>query len=213
MRDIIIVAGIILLCTQACISNQSTQAQLSGGMLVGGGCDGCEIMYAGMPTNLVFSDTTSGWWEEGDKLLVKGKVFQRDGKTPAAGVILYFWQTGADGLYRPSKLQQSPGRLHGRLRAWVQTDTSGQYALYTIRPAPYPDRNIPAHIHIAVLEPDLNEYYIDDVEFESDTLLTPELRASREQRAGSGIGILNMVGGTLHIRRDIILGKHIPYYK
>jgi len=60
--------------------------------LVGGGCDGCEIMYVGMPTNISSVDTSAGWTEKGQKLLVTGTVFKLDGKTPAPNVVIYYWK-------------------------------------------------------------------------------------------------------------------------
>ncbi len=56
--------------------------------LVGGGCDGCEIMFVGMPTNINSIDTSDGWTENGQKLLITGTAFKIDGKTPASNVII-----------------------------------------------------------------------------------------------------------------------------
>jgi protocatechuate 3,4-dioxygenase beta subunit len=36
--------------------------------LPGGPCEGCEIMFLGMPLKLNAMDTTVGWFEEGQKL-------------------------------------------------------------------------------------------------------------------------------------------------
>ncbi|MEO7048701.1 MAG: hypothetical protein ABI091_25595, partial [Ferruginibacter sp.] len=67
--------------------------------LVGGGCDGCEIMFVGMPKNISSVDTSVGWTEKGQKLLVTGKVYKIDGKTPAPNVIIYYWHTDNNGYY------------------------------------------------------------------------------------------------------------------
>ena len=61
--------------------------------LVGGGCDGCELMYVGMPSDILSIDTSSGWYAVGQKLLVTGTVFKLDGKTKAPDVVIYYWQT------------------------------------------------------------------------------------------------------------------------
>ena len=44
--------------------------------IVGGGCDGCELMYVGMPKNIQSIDTSSAWNEKGQKLLVTGKILK-----------------------------------------------------------------------------------------------------------------------------------------
>jgi protocatechuate 3,4-dioxygenase beta subunit len=43
------------------------------------GCDGCEIMFVGMPKNISSVDTSAGWAEKGQKLLVTGNVYKIDG--------------------------------------------------------------------------------------------------------------------------------------
>ena len=41
--------------------------------LVGGGCDGCELMYVDLPTNISSIDTSAGWTEIGQKTCSYGK--------------------------------------------------------------------------------------------------------------------------------------------
>lgn len=179
---------------------------------VGGGCDGCELMFVGMPEALNAIDTSAGWYEEGQKLLVTGTVYKRDGKTPAADVIVYYWQTDNNGLYSPSKEVDKQAGRHGHIRGWIRTDKTGRYSVYTIRPAPYPDADIPAHIHISIKEPDLNEYYIDDLVFDDDILLTGKLRSDMEGRGGSGILRILLSGEMQIAEHNIILGLNIPDY-
>lgn len=181
--------------------------------IVGGGCDGCEIMYVGMPTNIKPADTSIGWAEKGQKLLVTGKVYKIDGKTPAPNVIIYYWQTDNNGYYSPTKGMDEKARRHGHIRGWVKTDEKGNYSIYTIRPAPYPNENIPAHIHTSIKEPNIdNEYYIDEFIFDDDKLLTGEKRKALENRGGSGI-LRVLISGDLQIaEHNIILGLNIPNY-
>lgn len=56
--------------------------------IVGGHFENREYMYIGMPENIPSVDTSKGWYQDGQKLLITGTIFQRDGKTPAPGVIL-----------------------------------------------------------------------------------------------------------------------------
>ncbi|MBY0436526.1 MAG: intradiol ring-cleavage dioxygenase, partial [Cyclobacteriaceae bacterium] len=74
-------------------------AQRDSSKKIGGGCDGCELMYVGIPQVINAVDTSAGWHEPGTRLIVTGKVYQRDGRTPAPGVIVYYWQTDSKGLY------------------------------------------------------------------------------------------------------------------
>jgi protocatechuate 3,4-dioxygenase beta subunit len=182
--------------------------------LVGGGCDGCEIMYIDMPKILPSIDTSSGWHEGGQKLLLTGTVYQIDGRTPASNVILYYWQTDSQGSYTPKDNQSPKSKVHGHIRGWVKTDTKGQYAIYTNRPGVYPDKNEPAHIHFSIKEPDVkNEYYPDDVIFDDDPLVLPYIkRNTLKNRGGSGI-VRILLNGKLQVaEHDIILGLNIPHY-
>lgn len=180
---------------------------------VGGGCEDCDLMYAAMPASINTTDTSAGWYEKGQKLLLTGIVYQRDGKTPAPNVIIYYWQTDATGYYSPREGMDARGRRHGHLRGWMQTDEQGRYALYTVRPAPYPNDNIPAHIHTAIKEPDIaNEYYIDEFVFDDDPLLTTAKRKALENRGGSGILRVLVAGDVQVAEHDIILGLNIPNY-
>ncbi|MBK9461135.1 MAG: intradiol ring-cleavage dioxygenase [Sphingobacteriales bacterium] len=181
--------------------------------LVGGGCDGCEIMYVGMPTNISPADTSAGWTQKGQKLLVTGIVFKLDGKTPAPNVVIYYWQTDNNGYYSPKQGMDEKAKRHGHIRGWVRTDENGKYSIYTIKPAPYPNENIPAHIHTSIKEPNIdNEYYIDEFIFDDDKLLTGEKRKALENRGGSGI-LRVLLSGDLQIaEHNIILGLNIPNY-
>jgi protocatechuate 3,4-dioxygenase, beta subunit len=79
--------------------------------------------------------------ERGEALHVEGRVLRPDGVTPAAGVVLYVYHTDVDGVYQ--RVAGAPPRLRG----WMRTDAAGRYAYRTIRPAPYPDAEIAAHVH------------------------------------------------------------------
>ncbi|CAN5568056.1 hypothetical protein BH11BAC2_BH11BAC2_09540 [soil metagenome] len=181
--------------------------------LIGGGCDGCEIMFVGMPTNINAVDTSFGWTENGQKLLVTGTAYKIGGKTPAPNVIIYYWQTDNNGYYSTTKGMDEKAKRHGHIRGWVKTDENGKYSIYSIRPAPYPNENIPAHIHTSVKEPNIeNEYYIDEFVFDDDKLLKREKRKALENRGGSGV-LRVLISGNLQIaEHNIILGLNIPNY-
>ncbi|NOT75052.1 MAG: intradiol ring-cleavage dioxygenase [Cyclobacteriaceae bacterium] len=179
--------------------------------IVGGGCDGCELMFDGIPKTINSADTTLAWKNSHKKLIVSGIIYQPDGKTPARDVILYYYHTNAKGVYASGK-NQIFAKRHGELRGWVKTGTSGEYKIFTIEPAPYPNEKNPAHIHMTVKESKLNEYYIDDLFFDEDPLLTTALRNKNENRGGSGVMIIGEKNGVHYAERNITLGLHIPNY-
>jgi protocatechuate 3,4-dioxygenase, beta subunit len=194
-------------------SNLPIQKNTDIKKFVGGGCDGCELMYVGMPTNINATDTSTGWTEKGQKLLVTGKVYKIDGKTPAPNVVIYYWQTDNNGYYSPRNGMNENAKRHGHIRGWVKSDKDGNYAIYTIKPAPYPNENIPAHIHTSIKEPNIeNEYYIDEFIFDDDKLLTSEKRKALENRGGSGILRVLLKDDLQIAEHNIILGLHIPNY-
>ena len=181
--------------------------------LVGGGCDGCELMFVDMPGIIHSVDTSSAWAGDGQKLLVKGLVYKRDGKTPAPDVIVYYWQTGNDGLYTPKVGMDERAKRHGHIRGWIKTSADGTYAIYTIRPKPYPNSSNPAHIHFSIKEPNItNEYYVDELVFDDDPFLTAAIRKQHDNRGGSGIVKVQTKGTTKVAQHDIILGLNVPNY-
>jgi len=194
-------------------TQSETTLSTSKNELVGGGCDGCEIMFVGMPANIKSVDTSVGWSEKGQRLLVTGTVFKLDGKTPAPNVIIYYWQTDNSGYYSPKNAMDEKAKRHGHIRGWVKTDENGKYSIYTIRPAPYPSEHIPAHIHTSIKEPNINnEYYIDEFVFDDDILLSGTKRRALENRGGSGI-LRVLISGNLQIaEHNIIAGLNIPNY-
>ncbi len=181
--------------------------------LIGGPFENREFMYIGMPKRIPSVDTSKGWYQHGQKLLITGTIFQPDGKTPAPGVILYYYHTDIHGLYASRPDLDKRVVRHGYIRGWVKSDANGQYAIYTIRPAPYPNSAIEAHIHPSIKEPGMEtEYYIDEFVFDDDPLLTGAKRKKLPNRGGSGI-LRVLVKGELQIaEHNIILGLNIPNY-
>lgn len=180
---------------------------------VGGGCEDCELMYAGMPKDLSWQTTIADAKEAGERMEISGTIYQKDGKTPAAGVILYVYHTDVKGEYKPS-LTQTHARRHGHLRGWMKTDAQGHYKFNSIRPAAYPNQRFAAHVHPIIKESTKNEYWIDEYQFEGDPLLTQKDRDNAENRGGSGIiKLTKNEKGTWIGKRDIILGKNVPSYQ
>ena len=212
---LVIITFLFPSCNGQIKNNYQTQtnSSINKKKLVGGGCDGCEIMFVGMPKNITSVDTSAGWTEKGQKVLVTGTAFKIDGKTPVPNVIIYYWQTDNNGYYASTNGVDEKAKRHGHIRGWVKTDENGKYSIYTIRPAPYPKSDIPAHIHLSIKEPNIkNEFYIDEFVFDDDKLLTSAKRRALENRGGSGI-LRVLISGDLQIaEHNIILGLNTPNY-
>jgi protocatechuate 3,4-dioxygenase beta subunit len=200
--------SLLVLTNTSCRAQTRTRAATG---LVGGGCDGCDIIYADMPRQLSWQTTIASAAEPGERMEITGVIYHADGKTPASGVILYVYHTDARGLYSPAPDESGAARRHGHLRGWMKTDERGQYRFISIRPAPYPNGRVPAHIHPIIKEADKNEYYIDEFLFDDD----PALRnANIENRGGSGIIHLSKNSEGVWVgKRDITLGLNIPNYR
>lgn len=181
--------------------------------IIGGSFENGEFLYIGMPQNINAVDTSRAWNLKGQKLLISGKIYKSDGKTVAPNVILYYYHTDDKGLYTDKPDLDRRVVRHGYIRGWVKSDTNGNYAIYTTRPAPYPNSNMPAHIHPAVKEPNLDkEYYIDEFVFDDDTLLIGDARKKLENRGGSGILRVYQKNNLQIAEHNIILGLNIPNY-
>jgi protocatechuate 3,4-dioxygenase beta subunit len=182
---------------------------------VGGRCEGCEAIYES-PIAFEKLDRTAhlpDFNEPGPKITISGTVYKNDGKTPAQDVVIYVYHTDQTGRYTDKGNEKGWGKRHGYIRGWMKTDKNGFYEFYTLRPAAYPNSNIPQHIHVTVKEPHKNEYYIDEYLFDDDPFLTPSERKKQEIRGGNGIVRLTpQSNGMAHATRDIVLGKNIPDY-
>ena len=193
-------------------SNQ-TEIKAEENKLVGGGCDGCELMYVGMPKVISSEHTSIGWDEGKQKLILTGKVFQLDGRTPASDVVIYYWHTDDSGLYSSNDQTPKQAKEHGKLRGWVKSDKSGNYTIKTSRPDAYPNDNIPQHIHLSIKEPDIiNEYYAD-LYFDDDPLyLKHKKKYGKLDRAGTEILRIVLDGNIQIAEHNIVLGLNIPDY-
>ncbi|MBK8495329.1 MAG: intradiol ring-cleavage dioxygenase [Chitinophagaceae bacterium] len=185
-----------------------------GAQIVGGRCEGCEAIYECpiLFDKLNETDTLPGFNEPGQKIEINGTIFKPDGKTPAAGVIMYVYQTDQKGVYPKKGNEKGLDRQHGYIRGWIKTNALGQYRIYTLVPASYPNSSNPKHIHTVIKEPGKTEYWIDDFVFDDDPLLPEKERTRARPAGGSGLLKPRMKDGMLRAARNIILGLHIENY-
>lgn len=173
----------------------------------------------GKPGLINSIDTSPGWKQEGIKIMVTGTIYKNDGRTPSPGVELYYYHTNVNGryLHKAEEVRSFPpneqGQTHGYIRGWVKTDSAGRYAIYTVRPGVYPARDEPAHIHLTIKDPFAKmAYYIDDLVFDDDTLLTSQKKSRMENRGGRGILRVNQQDSLQIGEHNIVLGLNIPGY-
>ena len=130
-----------------------------------------EKESAGLPWRTVL--TPAG--EPGTPLVVTGRVFAADGRTPVEGVTLHVYHTDARGLYSD---QDGNGKEpQPRLKGWMKTDKDGRYEFRSIRPASYPGTNNPQHIHTELYGAGYAQRWIPSYWFDDDPLVTDEMRA------------------------------------
>ena len=89
--------------------------------------------------------------EPGTPMVITGRLFDRDGRSPAPGITVFAYHTDAQGLYDV----RSNGPHSWRLKGWALTDAGGHFEFTTIRPAPYPGGTTASHIHISLEGPHL----------------------------------------------------------
>lgn len=182
--------------------------------VVGGPCEGCGAVFAGMPDEIGARTRIGPESEPGEPLVLSGTVYDLQG-LPKPGVVVYAYHTGADGRYPTARgVKDREARRHGRLRGWARSDVAGHYRFDTIRPGSYPLRSDPAHIHLHVIEPGCATYWIDDVLFTDDPKLTDKVRARMDRdRGGNGVVAPKRDDGGWSVTRDIRLGMNVPGYE
>jgi len=180
---------------------------------VGGPCEGCESVFERLPEEVPSSSRIAPTGEQGEPLVIQGRVTHRDG-SPAPGTIIYAYHTDTEGIYpRDESLRGLAAYRHGRLRGWARADDNGKYRFETIRPGGYPGSDQPQHVHMHVIEPGRCTYYIDDIIFTDDPRLTPGLiEQYNHGRGGPGIVTPRDEEGVWFVERDIVLGERIPDY-
>ncbi len=190
-----------------------TQSKQDTQQIIGGGCEGCELMYIGMPENILPEHSSIGWTEGKQKLILTGKVYQLDGKTPAPDVIIYYWHTDDQGLYSSDTETLKEVKQHGKLRGWVKSDENGNYTIKTSRPAAYPNQDIPQHIHLSIKEPNISNEYFADLYFDDDPLyLKHKKKYGKTDRAGTELLRIVLDNDTQIAEHNIVLGLNIPGY-
>ncbi len=117
--------------------------------------------------------------EPGSPLVIHGRAFAADGRTPLAGAVVFAYHTDREGLY------DSPGSpAHSwRLRGWAKTDAEGAFEFSTIRPGAYPGTRIAQHVHFTLFSAAGERHHAGELHFADDPFIGDRERTESE-RAG-----------------------------
>ena len=133
------------------------------------------------PASIASTSRIAPATEPGTPLVVHGRVVQKDGVTPAAGITVFAYQTDATGVYN------ARGVRGWRLKGWAKSDAQGRFEFRTIRPGSYPGTRNPAHIHITIDGPRLQRRWTDDVNFRGDPFLRADAKTALPVTTRAGV--------------------------
>jgi protocatechuate 3,4-dioxygenase beta subunit len=160
----------------------------------GAPCGSCTA-----PDKLSWQTVITPQNEPGEPLVITGKVFQPDGKTPAEGMVLWVYQTDATGYYN-----EKDDASHPRLKGWMKIGADGKYEFRTIRPGAYPRRTTPAHIHAHVYGPGYSERSIEDYWFKDDPRINEkELKSASDGSDHPFVEIIELKRGSDGVWRGV----------
>ena len=111
--------------------------------------------------------------EPGAPLIVRGQLLNIDG-SPAAGAVVFAYQTDRGGLY--DKRENGPHSW--RLRGWVKAGPDGRFTFETIRPGSYPNSNNPPHVHFTAFLPNGDRYHAGELQL---SMTAPAATAKPEE--------------------------------
>lgn len=173
-----------------------------------------ECNFLGMPSELHSKVVIA----EPSNLIIRGKIVDANTEAPLQDVSMYVYHTDEKGLYTKKGTETGIQRSHGYLHGWCKTDENGHYEIHTIRPAPYPNQTIPAHIHPVFKLPNGHSFYGNNFVFADDPLIN-KLYVTSLNNPGNpkslDNGILNLQekNGIYYGERDIYLDKSLPLAK
>ena len=134
--------------------------------------------------------------EQGDPLVVRGRVWGLDTRRPLVNAVLDIWQANAAGRYDNDDRNNPPAENVFVNRARLFTDETGYYEYETIKPGRYSigrDRWRPAHIHYLVAARGYRQlitqmYFDGDPINDSDAFIKPSLIITPESvRTENGV--------------------------
>jgi len=192
------IAGIGTLIVAAVAIAQVSQDPKYPSTLSGGApCGSCHE-----PESLSWKTVIPSPNEPGEPIVITGRIFKADGKTPAEGMVLWVYHTDRTGYYNAQD-----DASHPRLNGWMKIGADGKYEFRTIRPGAYPHRSTPAHIHAHVYGPGFSERSIDDYWFKDDPRINEKELKQQADNGGHPVVVEVKRGsdGVWRGERDIVL--------
>ena len=154
------------------------------------------------PARLTSSERIAPDDEPGTALVVHGRAFDADGRTPLAGATVFAYHTDRSGIYRA---RGEPAHTW-RLKGWARTDSEGRFEFRTIRPGPYPGGMDAAHIHLTLFTADGTGHHAGGLLFDDDPLVSAvEREASHRSGEFGPVCAVRREGAAEHVDINIRL--------
>ncbi|MBC8111662.1 MAG: hypothetical protein H7Y04_11430 [Verrucomicrobia bacterium] len=160
---------------------------------------------APLQTNLRLSNSN------GTPIVLKGTIFEEDGKTPITNALVEIWHCDENEIYDNTSEEY-------RYRGGQKTKTDGKYEFKSILPVPYKadpkDKSSwrPAHIHMRVSVPNQQDL-ITQIYFKGGKHIETDKWASAPQAVNRILEISNLKSGESEIVFNVIMSKEIPLDK
>jgi protocatechuate 3,4-dioxygenase beta subunit len=147
----------------------------------------------------------------GTPIVLKGKIFREDAKTPVNNALVEIWHCDEHELYDNTSDQYN-------YRGGQRTKKDGSYEFKSILPVPYkavPDNEAtwrPAHIHMRVSVPDQQDL-ITQIYFKGGKYVDTDRWASAPQAVNRILTVRKNNSGESEIIFNVIMSKEIPLDK
>lgn len=148
---------------------------------------------------------------KGTPIVLKGKVFRENGKTPVNDAVVEIWHCDEKETYDNTSDQFN-------YRGGQRTKKDGSYEFKSILPVPYkavPDNEAtwrPAHVHMRVSVPDQQDL-ITQIYFKGGKYVDTDKWASSPQAANRVLTLSKNNAGEIEIIFNIVMSKEIPLEK
>ena len=148
---------------------------------------------------------------KGIQIVLKGKIFRDDGKTPINAAFVEIWHCNENELYDNTSDDYN-------YRGGQRTKADGGYEFKSILPVPYKavptDESSwrPAHIHMRVSVPNEQDL-ITQIYFKGDKYINTDKWSSAPQAVNRILTVRKNNSGENEIIFDVVMSKEIPLDK